>query len=370
MSKKLIVITFCVFLLCKQNPILGEAPMDYKNVYFVILAGGSGTRLWPLSRSEKPKQFLAVGNKKTLLAQTIDRVCDLVDKKNIWISTTKKHKENIKKYVGNSIGHIIEEPGLRNTGPAILLACMKIYQQNPQASIIFLPADPFIPNKTAFVNSLKQAIDFTCKNNQITLLGLKPTYPATGYGYIEFDKSSRETAPFKVKKFHEKPTLEVAKNYTKKENMLWNIGMFCGKATIFLQEFKKEAPKIFQGVNAYVNGNGDYKTVKSDSIDYAVMEKSSNIFVLPVEFAWCDVGNIEVFLSIQKKHMQLDENVITVEANNNLVDTKNKLVALIGVDDLCIVETDDILLITKRNQAEKVKEIVNKLKKENIKKYL
>ena len=364
-----------LLFICSQKSTLCEAPMDYKNVYFIILAGGSGTRLWPLSRKNKPKQFLSVGTEKTLIDQAIERVSSLVPKENIWISTTKEQEENIIAHVGEKIGQIIVEPGLRNTGPAILLACLELQKQNKKASVIFLPADPFISDKDSFVGYVKQAIDFTLSYDHITLLGLTPTYPATGYGYIEFDRLFEKPKhgtfePFPVIQFHEKPSLETAKAYIKKNNMLWNIGMFCGKVSVFVDEFKKVAPEIYEGVTAYVNGQGGYNNVKSDSIDYAVMEKSDNIFVLPVDFPWCDVGNIEVFLTIQKDAMKLKNNTISVNAKNNLVDVKNKLVALIGVDDLCIVETDDVILVTKRDEAKKVKLVVNQLKKSEKTNYL
>ena len=344
--------------------------MNYKNVYFVILAGGSGTRLWPLSRQEKPKQFLEVGENKTLIEQAIERVSSMVPKENIWISTTEKHVDNINAYVGNKIGHIVVEPGLRNTAPAILLACMELYKKNPEALVIFLPSDPFIPDTQTFVKHVKSAITFITDNRNITLFGIKPTYPATGYGYIEFDNTNKKDAPYPVLKFHEKPKLNVAKEYIAKDNMAWNICMFCGQVEAFLNEFKTYAPDIFDGVKKYIDGCGDYNDVKSDSIDYAIMEKSKNIFVIPSDFSWCDVGNIEVFLTIQKQNMQLDNNVVSVDSENNLVDVKDKLVALVGIDDLCIVEANGILLITKRDQAEKVRQVVQQIKNSKNSKFL
>jgi len=344
--------------------------MKYKNVYFVILAGGSGTRLWPLSRQEKPKQFLEVGENKTLIEQAIERVSSLVPKENIWISTTKSHVKNINEYVGDKIGNIVVEPGLRNTAPAILLACMELYKENPEALVIFLPSDPFIPDIQTFVKYVRDAISFIEHNRNITIFGIKPTYPATGYGYIEFDNKSKKDAPYPVLKFHEKPKLEVAKNYITKDNMVWNICMFCGQVEVFLDEFKTYAPEIFDGVKKYVDGQGSYNDVKSDSIDYAIMEKSKNIFVIPSDFPWCDVGNIEVFLTIQKQNMQLDNNVVSVDSENNLVDVKDKLVALVGVDNLCIVETNGIILVTKRNKAEKVKLVVQQIKNSKNSKFL
>jgi len=340
------------------------------NFYFVILAGGNSTRLWPISRQKKPKQLLAIGTKKTLLQQTLDRICNLAPQRNIWISTTKKHESNIKKHIGSHVGKIIVEPGLRNTAPAILLACMELKKIDNNASVIFLPSDHFISNKKKFVQCLQQAINLTLSNNRITLLGLKPTYPATGYGYIEFDNISRKTAPFPVKKFHEKPSFKLAKNYIAKNTMLWNIGIFCGKVQVFIQEFKTLAPEIYSGIKKYLAGQLDYNNVKSESIDYAIIEKNNNISVLPIDCPWCDVGNIEVFLTIQKEHNQLASEVCEVESKNNLVSVKNKLVALIGVDDLCIVETDYALLIIKKSQSEKVKNIVQQINFLNKKRYL
>jgi len=339
--------------------------VKYQNVYFVILAGGSGTRLWPLSRLEKPKQFLQLGNKKTLLEQTVDRIYGLAQKENIWISTTKQHKKTISKLVGNKIGNIIEEPGAKNTGPAILLACMHLLQYSPNASVIFLPSDQFIPDKEKFVDCIRQAIHFTQQENYITLLGVKPHYPATGYGYIEFDKKKREAAPFFVKTFHEKPSLPKAKKYITQENILWNLGIFCSKVQLLINEFKRESPELFQGVYDYMHGKKDYNTIEASSIDHTIIEKSKNIVVLPAKLSWCDVGTIEDFLSVRKQHIACNENIITVRSNNSLIDTKNKLVVLIDVDNICVVETDDILLIAKRDKTQAIKKIVTKLKKEH-----
>jgi len=373
MKNKILFLINLLILIGRVNNIFCEAPkksMKHKNVYFVILAGGNGTRLWPLSRADKPKQFLEAGEKKTLLEQAINRVSSVVPKENIWISTTENHAANIKKYVGDKIGNIVIEPGMRNTGPAILLACLQIHQKDPNAVVMFLPSDPFISDSEKFVNYVKNAISFAKNSNGITLFGIQPTYPATGYGYIEFDNINKQNAPYKVLRFHEKPDLKTAQEYIKRDNMVWNICMFCGKTQIFLEEFKTHAPEIFDGVTKYYNNQGDYNDVKSDSIDYAVMEKSDNIFVIPADFPWCDVGNIEIFLTIQKQHMQLDTNIVKVNSNNNLINVKDKLVALVGIDDLCIVETNDILLITKRDKAEKVKEIVIQLKNTGNKRYV
>lgn len=242
----------------------------------MILAGGNGERLWPLSRKSKPKQLLEMGN-KTLLDQAIDRAALLVPRENIWISTTEYHKKNIQDLVGNKIGAIVVEPGSRNTAPAILLSCFKLYKHDKNAIVIFVPADPFIPDRDAkkFAGFVEHGINFIRHNNQLLLFGVMPTYPATGYGYIEFDitKSNDGITPFKVTHFHEKPSLAVAKHYLKSNNKLWNIGMFGGKVSVFLNEFKMYALTMFDGIRDYCYGMGDYNTLPMDSIDYAIMEK-------------------------------------------------------------------------------------------------
>lgn len=341
------------------------------NLFFVILAGGSGTRLWPISRENMPKQFVQVGsNNKSLIEQAIDRIAPISLKENIWISTTENHKENINLQVGHKIGKIIIEPCMRNTAPAILLACLEIQKINPAALIVFLPSDPFIPETQKFIDNLTSTINFIEKNNKIALLGIKPTHPATGYGYIEFDNINKKEAPYKVLKFHEKPNLQTAKEYLKENNIIWNIGTFCAKAQVFIQEFETHAPEIFAGVSNYLNNTCSYSKINSDSIDYAIIEKSENVFVTPGNFLWYDVGNIEIFLNIQKQYMQLNQNTILVNSKNNLIKVQNKLVALIGIDDLCVVETDNIILITKRDKSEQVRDIVQQLKDSNNLDYL
>jgi len=342
------------------------------DVYFVILAGGNGERLWPLSRRCKPKQLLSVTNKKTLLEQAIERIAPLTKKENIWVCTTAWHEPNIRKCIGDQVGRIIIEPSSRNTAPAIIFSCFKLMAENPGARVIFLPADPFIPEKdyAKFADFIEHGIDFITHTDELLLFGVRPTYPATGYGYIEYDDTSREFAPYKVKQFKEKPVLERAQHYIDVGNMLWNICMFGGKVAVFIDEFKRWAPELYGGMKQYLEGTGLYESVPSDSIDYAVLEKSERVSVLPVDFSWCDVGNIQVFLSLQEQAMKKEDNVLLINSSNNMISVNDKLVALVGVDDLCIVQTEDALLITKRDEAEKIKQIVTMLKAGSFDEYL
>jgi len=362
MKIKDICFIFVVLVACVVSLPAQEGVVSKPNVYYVILAGGSGQRLWPLSRKKRPKQLLSLGSEATLLDQAINRALMMTYEKFVWVSTIKEHEESIKELVGARIGNISIEPGSRDTGAAILLNCFEIYERDPNAIIVFLPSDPFIPVRDykKVAGFLERAVDFVIKQDKITLLGVEPIHPATGYGYIEYDAG--DSTPYPVIKFREKPSLEVAQQYLEKGNMLWNISVFCAKASVFLQEFKAHAPQIYEDVQKYKRGEMPYSKVKAESIDYAIMEHSKQVHVLPVDFSWCDVGNIEVFLSLKQQYNTLDSNFISVDSSNNLVDVPKKLVALVGVDDLCVVETEDALLITKRNKAERVRSIVKLLK--------
>ncbi len=374
--KALLCIIFCFGLLFGvTQDAKGEECMQRNNIYFVILAGGSGERLWPLSRQAKPKQLLSVGSEQTLLEQAVARVTSLVQsKEQIWIVTTKDYEQEIRSHIGSDVGTILVEPAARNTAPAILLCCLELYKVDPDATVVFLPADAFIPSyeNEKFGRYLAKAINFVSHHEVIGLLGVKPTWPATGYGYIEFDSkhSDQATGLHKVSHFHEKPSSKIAQQYIQKSNMLWNIGMFCSQVSVFIDEFKQAAPSIFDSVHAFVCGTGSYTSIQSEPVDRAVIERSKRVWVLPVDFSWCDVGNIGVFLSLKEQFGTLKKNLISIDADHNLVDVQDKLVVLVGVHDLCIVQTEDVLLITRNDQAERVREVVNQLKESNYSIYL
>ncbi len=339
--------------------------------YAIILAGGSGERLWPISRKERPKQLLSIDGKKTFLQQAIYRLEDMIPKDNIWICTAQHHAKKIDKCVGVEVGNILVEPAARDTGPAILYSCLQLQAKDENAVVIFLPSDAFIPEteNATFAAFVTRAFDFAQKHDHVALFGLQPTYPATGYGYIEFDKNNFKSDHYKITKFHEKPCYERAQNYIAR-GMLWNQCIFCSKVSVLIDEFKKQAPNMFAKVKACIDGQGSYEDVQKDSIDYAVMEKSDNLWILPVAYSWLDVGNIEVFLSLKNQYSVLHNDIVSFDATNNLVDVKGKLVGLLGVDNLCIVQTDDVLLIAKRDMIEKTRELVGQLKQGENQEYL
>lgn len=343
--------------------------------YFVILAGGSGERLWPLSRKGRPKQLLPLGDERTLLEQAVDRVAPLTTTKDqLLVLTTKNHEQETRLCVGDKAGMFLTEPAARNTGPAIIYACLELHRMNPDAVVVFLPADPFIPlrDQEQFLEAISHAVYVARERDVIALVGIKPTFPAVGYGYIQYCMSMKDdgVAAFKIESFHEKPSLETAFSYLNKDNMLWNIGIFAGKVSVFLDECARIAPDLWRDMIAFEQGKLPYDQIASLSIDYAIMEKSDRLWVIPALFSWCDVGTVGAFLSIKKEHDIVPANVISVDSHNNLVDVPDRLTALVGVDDLCIVQTNDVLLITKQEQAEKVRSVVTQLRNAGLDAYL
>ncbi|MGE0207097.1 MAG: mannose-1-phosphate guanylyltransferase [Candidatus Babeliales bacterium] len=337
--------------------------MDITSRYIVILAGGKGERLWPLSREKKPKQLLSLDDQNSLLERTVMRASLIVEKHNIFIMTTEQQVDSIKSLLGDSIGGILSEPIGRNTAPALLLATLYIQQKDPSAIIAFLPADAFIVEDDQFAKHLNNALEFSQAHDAITLLGIRPDFPATNYGYIEMAAQKNDVV--KVSRFHEKPSAQLADVYSTMDTMLWNIGIFCAKSSVFIEEYNRHAQQLYKVVCDFFEHKADYKDAENISIDYAVLEKSNAVYVQPCSFTWSDVGNLEIFLSLHKKHSQQQTEVIELHAANNIVQVPKKLVALIGVEDLCVVETDDVLLIAKRDQTDKVKHILHQLREKN-----
>jgi mannose-1-phosphate guanylyltransferase/mannose-6-phosphate isomerase len=336
------------------------------NTYFIILCGGSGKRLWPISQKNRPKQLVPFIQNRSLLEDTIDRI-ELIahDKNNIGIITTKEQSNLISHNIKNKIGFMYEEPIGRNTGPAILYSALEMGKKDPNSVIAILPADAFIPDKKRFCSYLPKAIDYAFRNDKIVTLGLIPTYPATGYGYIQAKSCTQEISP--VKKFHEKPNKKQALEYVDQGDMFWNLCMFIGKTHKFISEYKKHVPEMFDRVHEYFTTGKNYNRAPNISIDYAIMEKSEDIAVIPADFEWSDVGNLDTFLSIQQKHEKERTKIINIDSKNNIAKTTSKkIVTFVGVNNLCVIEEDNTLVIAKRDEVEKIKLVHDRLQEKDL----
>ena len=348
-------------------------------IYGVILAGGSGTRLWPLSRNLLPKQFLKVGKKGSFFEQTVKRISPIVGLKNILAVTNKLHAfgagynqfENLK---------ILIEPEAKNTAPAIGLSAIylkKLAKTDPV--IIVLPSDHMIKDCAAFRRIIKKAVKEAQKGKIVTL-GIVPDSPETGYGYIEVNKkpSSFNAAVLSVKKFIEKPDLKTAAKFLKTGRYFWNSGMFVFKASVILEEFKKYLPgahnelwRIYNEAFAsnkinYEKLNRYFSLMPDISIDYAIMEKSKLVYTIPSRIGWSDVGSWHYFHKVlgkdKNKNVKFGD-VIDIDSSNNLLYSDKRLLAIIGVSNLSVIETADAVLVSDINRSQEVKKIVQKLKK-------
>jgi len=362
----------------------------------VILAGGSGTRLFPMSRKKYPKQFLKIGDKKSLFQKTVERSLLTVNPKDLIIITNKDYQFHIKNQlselfpslftvhssqftVHNSPFNLILEPIGRNTAPAIALAAkfalekLKVHEDE----VLFIsPSDHIISPIEKFVEYMKKAEEIA-KEGYIVTFGVRPTKPETGYGYIESDgfSVSDTISVYKVRQFHEKPDLETAKEYLAKGNYYWNSGMFAFTVKTIFEELEKHAPEIYEKVEnkTFEEVLENFESMPDISIDYAVMEKTDKAVVLPLDVTWSDVGSWDAFYEIMEK----DENgnvkvgsVIDIDSRDSLILSNKRVVSAIGIEDLMIVETDDVLLIAKKGEGQKVREVVKKLKEEKEFKHL
>lgn len=337
-----------------------------RNCFFVILSGGSGERLWPLSRKNKPKQLIPFMQGKSMLEQTLDRLSLLAtSKEQLGIVTTDQHAALINQLVSNKYGFMIIEPAARNTAAATILSCLKLQKQNSEAVVVICPADHFIKDDQLFMAQVEKAIEYIKKEQVIAILGVVPTYPATGYGYIlpEMCDKKTEQVCYPVQAFIEKPSLTQAKMYLEQGNVYWNIGVYVAQVSVMLAEIERCSPDLYKAVVAYEQDGVNYRLIPSTSIDYALAEKSDKMVVLPCNFAWSDVGNLNSFLSHATFESAASASlVINSGGENNSAYSRKKAVAFVGVSDLCAVETDDVILVVKKSDAESVRALVQDMR--------
>ncbi|TYP97341.1 mannose-1-phosphate guanylyltransferase [Tenacibaculum adriaticum] len=334
--------------------------MKKNKIINVVLSGGSGTRLWPLSRASKPKQFLKIFDKKSLFQHTVKRNSNIVDEYMIITNSLQiVEAEEQSKDIGFSISKKIIEPIGRNTAPAIALAAFDLKGDD---IMIVTPSDHMINNPNSYEKAMKRAIELAEEDYLVTF-GITPTSPNTGFGYIEYENEE-------VLSFREKPDFKTAEEFLKKGNFSWNSGIFCFKASVFLQELEKYNVEMYLAcVEAYKtieNGLidlGAMKNIPADSIDYAVLEKSKKIKTISSNFYWTDLGTFDSIINYFEESNQVD-GLSKTEDESGFNFSKKKVFS--SIDNLIIVDTDDCLLVLKRNETDAVKEIYNKIKIENI----
>lgn len=342
----------------------------------VILAGGSGTRLFPLSRSCYPKQFLKIAGQKSLLQQTVERFSGLVEPHNILVITNKDYIFHVKAdldEIGISSAHIIAEPVGKNTAPAIALAtayCRDILKCSDEETIFVTPADHFIKPIDKFQKIVQQATQITNNSENIVTIGINPTYPATGYGYIHADKE-QNGAGYKVQSFKEKPDSLTAKQYIDSGEYYWNAGMFAFNLNAIGKAFSKYIPEITQIIDkGYEYTIENFSKMPDISIDYAVAEKSDKMVVVPMkEVYWNDIGSFDAIADLlaDTSGNAICGDVVEQECSNTMVLGSNRLISAIGLENLLVVDTPDALLISEKGKSQDVKKIVDKLKSTNRK---
>lgn len=346
--------------------------------YGVIMAGGGGTRFWPLSRQKTPKQLLNLSGKELMVNEAIDRLSYTADRKDIFVVTNAAQVEPMLKATEGRItpNHILSEPSARNTAACVGYAAMEIIKKYGDGVMVITPSDAYIKDTPGFTLVLAEAVKVAEEHDKLLTIGITPTFPATGYGYIKFDKSQDSTAKTVVE-FKEKPDEETAKSYLATGAYAWNSGMFIWKASVILAKFEQFIPDIYADlckIGEAMNTDFEretieavYPNIRKISVDYAIMEPSAvndDVRVVPGEFGWNDVSSWDMINILH----ELDENgniilgdTIAINTSNSTIYSSGKLVAVVGVDNIVVVETPDAIMVCKKDRAQDVKLIVDAL---------
>lgn len=346
-----------------------------ENNYLVILAGGAGSRFWPISSEELPKQFLDIlGCGRTLIQLTLERFNGLIPKENVWVVTAEKYREIVMEQLPEiPSGNILCEPCRRNTAPCICYVSWKIKKLNTKANIVVSPSDHLVVDIQAFQSAIDDSLSFAAETDAVVTLGLKPTRPETGYGYIKADltySSSRKHNIFRVDEFKEKPTLEVAKEYIQSPNYLWNSGIFIWNVNTIINAFRVYEPEvssIFEGLMPYYGTDEEqnkidesYPQCKNISVDYAILEKAEEIFVFPASFSWSDLGT---WNSLREQsdmdkygNVCIGDNIKLYDTYNTIVHTCDKKEVIVeGLDGYVVAEKEGKLLVCRLSEEQRIK---------------
>ena len=357
------------------------------NHYVAIMAGGIGSRFWPMSRTSYPKQFLDILNTgRTLIQSTHDRFKKFIPLENIYIVTSEEYVEIVRDQLPEiPAKNIVAEPSRKNTAPCIAYISYKLQQLNEKGTLICAPADHIILDDTAFTKVCLEAMSFVKAHKALITLGIKPSHPNTGYGYIQFEQQPASDNVYKVKTFTEKPNADLAKTFVSSGEFLWNAGIFVWQVNNIVAAFQKHLPElaeIFEAEKTLFNTEKEksaiekiYPLCTNVSIDYAVMEKAENVYIIPSSFGWSDLGT----WNSAHENMEKDylgnavsgSEVMVIDATHNMVHVpNNKLVLLQGMNDYIIVDTEDVLMICKKEKEQEIKQYVAEIKRNKGDKYL
>jgi mannose-1-phosphate guanylyltransferase len=359
-----------------------------KHYYVAIMAGGLGTRFWPMSRASFPKQFLDIlGTGETLIQSAYKRYAAFILPENIYVITSEEYVNIVKEQLPElKHENILAEPSRKNTAPCVAYISFKLLQKDPEAALVVAPSDHVVTDMETFKRLSLHGLQFAKKHGAFVTLGVEPTYPNTGYGYIQFDNScAKEDNVYKIKTFTEKPDLELAKTFLASGDFLWNAGIFIWDINSVLQAFEQFQPEMFE---LFASEKNNFNTGKekqaleriyplcvSISIDYAIMEKASNVYVIPASFGWSDLGTWNSAYSNLEKDKKgnaiTSENIIAFDLKDSMVSgPEEKLLVLQGLEDFIVVDTKDVLLICKKEKEQQVKEFLSEVKKKKGDKYL
>ncbi|WP_299246852.1 mannose-1-phosphate guanylyltransferase [uncultured Aquimarina sp.] len=348
-----------------------------KNYYAILMAGGVGSRFWPVSTTEFPKQFHdMLGTGETLIQRTFNRLAKIIPTENIFILTNERYNDLVLEQLPEAEQRqVVTEPAMRNTAPCILYAALKIQKENSDAVMVVAPSDHWIEDEEAFVGNLKQSFDACSEKDILMTLGIQPAFPNTGYGYIRYNKETN--AIKKVAQFTEKPDYETAKEFLNQGNYLWNAGIFIWSVKSIVEafaKFQKEMTALFEKGSLIYNTEQEndfiaknYPLAENISIDYAILEKAENVYVLPATFDWNDLGT---WGSLYDKLDKTDANnavvnarVLAEDASGNMIRTAtDKIVVVDGLEDYIIVDKEEVLLIYPKKKEQDIKQVLKKVK--------
>jgi mannose-1-phosphate guanylyltransferase len=355
------------------------AHSPFQHAYAVILAGGSGTRFWPLSRRKRPKQLLRLLGKNTLLEETLRRIRGIISPERTFVFTSAWVRDEVLRVLPEvPREQVVAEPASRNTAPTLGLAAHEILRRDPKGVMVVLPSDHIITRPAAFRRVLRAGCEWAAVEGRSVVVGLKPSRPETGYGYVrrgELAGRAEGCAVYRVEKFTEKPALAVARRYVASRRYLWNGGMFLWRASTLVRNLERHQPRMAQGLERIARAGGvsarrvlarEFPRLEKISIDYALMEKISQVFVVPADIGWSDVGSWAVVYKLSRKDRERNVRPaasLALGATDNMIYSPGKFVVTVGVRDLIVVETEDALLICGGHCSQEVGKAVQEIEK-------